>query len=61
MPTPEQLEEIREHVREAEEKLKTWNEELILAERAGIVDPSRRERYKELKAKVQKIKLAYGV
>jgi len=61
MPTDEQLEVLREHVRDAEERLKTWDEELILAERAGIVDPERRERYKELKSKVKKIKLAYKV
>ncbi|MBA7701044.1 hypothetical protein ES703_109775 [subsurface metagenome] len=61
MPTPEQLEEIREHVKVSEERLKSWDEELTLAERAGIVDPSRRERYKDLKAKITKIKLVYKV
>lgn len=61
MPTPEQLEEMREHIKVAEERLKTWDEELTLAERADIVDPTRRERYKELKAKIAKIKLVYKV
>lgn len=61
MPTPEQLEEIRERVKGAEVKLADWEAELMLAERADIIDPSKRELLKEQKAKLQKIKLVYGV
>ena len=61
MPTEEQLTEIRENVAVAEEKLRVWKAELDLAEKAGIVDPSRRERWKEQKARILKIRAAYKV
>ena len=60
MPTPEQLARIQEGIRTSEEKLAVLDKEIKDAERAGIVDPARRERYTELKAKVRQIKAVYG-
>jgi len=61
MPTPEQLESIRQAVKESEDKLDELLKELRLAERAGIDVSERYQHYKELKEKTTRVKQVYGL
>jgi len=60
MPTPEQLDIIHDHIRQAEEQLKTYHEELTLAERAGVDVIERKKHYQELQLNLKQYKAVYG-
>jgi len=61
MPTAEQLDELRTKIADAEDSLKNLENELRLAERAGIDVAEKRTRYTELRDKIRRVKSVYGV
>lgn len=59
MPTPEDLEAMKEHITLAEENLDKMRVELELARRAGIDVSAQENRYRELQEKIKRYKLVY--
>lgn len=59
MPTPEQLEKMKEHITSAEENLAKMREEMDLAKRAGIDVSAQEEEFKTLSASIQRMKVVY--
>jgi len=55
------LNEIKKNIKQAEQKLKEMKDDIEKAEKAGIDVSRLRERYRELKAKIDMLKAAYGV
>lgn len=60
MPNPEQLEKIQARIREGEDSLKALDEEITLAERAGVDVVDRRKNYKKLAEGIRRMKAVYG-
>jgi len=55
------LNEIKKNIKQAEQKLKEMKDDIEKAEKAGIDVARLRERYRELKMKIDMLKAAYGV
>jgi len=60
MPTEEQLKDLQESIKNAEDKLAEWDTQLRLAERAGIDVTEQRKRFQETKLRVSRMKSVYG-
>lgn len=60
MPTEEQMEQLRESIRNVEVKLTEWDTDLRLAERAGIDVTEQRKRYQDMKTRHIRMKTVYG-
>lgn len=60
MPTEEQLKDLQESIKNAEDKLTEWDTQLRLAERAGIDVTEQRKRFQETKLRVSRMKSVYG-
>jgi len=61
MPTEEQLSKLKDLITEAETAIAQAQEEIRLAEVAGIEMPDRKKEIKDLDAKIKRIKRAYGI
>ncbi len=61
MPTEEQLDKIRDGLTEASEANEVFREEIRLADRAGANVSAHLTAYNETKAKLLRIKKAYGI
>jgi len=60
MPTEEQLKDLQESIKNAEDKLAEWDTQLRLAERAGIDVTEQRKRFQDTKLRVSRMKSVYG-
>lgn len=59
MPSPEDLEAMKEHMKEAEENLEHMHSEIELARRAGVEVSAQENRYRELSEKIKRFKIVY--